>query len=1145
MNKKNQKRFLSNGRYLISGTPHAGSIASVFRAYDTHEERHIALKIFRAIDGSDPVIKESFRRETLALSDLKHNHIVKILDSGSDTETSEHFIAMEWVENNLEKLLQNDSYDSWDSFFSKIGRDILEALAFAHSRGTVHRDIKPSNILITKEGMAKICDFGISKIRNFLTPGVTLAQFASFPYAPPELDDGSYSYSRDVFGFAVLSIAALTKNPIQNHKDLVVYLEQLKIDEPLKRLLRRAISLENPGERQTNAAVLLAEIDRLVPPAPIQKKGKILLSLTKKVKDIINNDIALKSDSEIQSFIENDLKNSAYIHEQGEPKPRPDGSPALGRTIRLIGSRYGYIAVMADAEKLLLVSALEQSSSEVERKRDRACPATYDFCFTGVLPITSRGHIEKLQDELLQFAADQKVILVQQRHQEIYTTWINLLHAKTELERQRKRRFDYTEFKVSGNAIHFTVSLGQEMNSLDGQDIQIDTATNDFFSGSVVSVTESVVVVQISEYNRVELSSLPKKGTIIVDTSKADVSLDRQKKAVDSVRFGRSVNPLLSDYIVEPSIVPIPAPASINFIQKNMDENKRDAVCTALSEPALMLVQGPPGTGKTTFITEVVLQTLIKNPNARILLTSQTHVALDNSLERILKESQQQVRALRIGHENDQRIAETMKAFLIDQKLPIMRKEALAKGKEFIENWAQKSGVNLNNTRMAMALENHARLQERLEEIEEELNRILSKDKKSLEAEERADLEESQSELVKERSVLEKDMKESWGVLRKHESDKEIIDHLTECSSEELRSWANSYVKESNQVNQLRKMLDIYSNWEIRFGRGRQFKAALITQSQVVAGTCLGVMSVPGKYDITYDLCIVDEASIATPTEVFVPMARARRTILVGDDKQLSPFQDPELKSSGLLERFSLNQKDQKETLFNHLRDGLPDQLRKELTIQYRMLPPIGKLISDCFYNSKLQSVERTPLGILDRTIPRPVTWFSTSQCAGKGSKKVGTSQFNGLEIKYISELLGRIDFELRHGKGKGTKISVAVLTGYGVQRARLNEAIQNKRHEWNSFSNIYINVVDAFQGREADVVIFSVTRSDARGLGFLREMERINVALSRGKEYLIIVGDHEFCQNVEGQPNPLKEVIKYICGNPQDCALEEIKHDY
>ncbi len=54
--------------------------------------------------------------------------------------------------------------------------------------------------------------------------------------------------------------------------------------------------------------------------------------------------------------------------------------------------------------------------------------------------------------------------------------------------------------------------------------------------------------------------------------------------------------------------------------------------------------------------------------------------------------------------------------------------------------------------------------------------------------------------------------------------------------------------------------------------------------------------------------------------------------------------------------------------------------------------------------------------------------------------------------------------------------------------------------------------------------------------------MERINVALSRGKEYLVIVGDHQFCQEAEGRSNPLKGVIDYIRGNPQDCILEEIK---
>lgn len=1145
--KENNKRLLADGRYLLKGEPRSGGIASVYRAFDTQDERHVALKVFRPSGGTDAVVEESYRRETQALSDLKHPNIVQIFDSGFDEDTDEHYISMEWIDSDLERILEQGRFDGWNSFYEKSGRQILEALVFAHSHRTVHRDIKPSNILITSEGIAKVCDFGISKIRNFLEPGVTLAHFASFPYAPPEQDDGSYSYSRDVFGFVALSIVAISKSRIDNHRALISSLEQLKIDEPLKRLMRRAVSLENPSERQINAAVLLAEIDRLNPPAPTQKKGRILVGLTKSVKQIIDYDLALKSDAEIQRFVENDLLNATCIHDHREPTPAADGSAPLGRSIRLFGSRYRYIAVMAPptGEKLLLVSALEQSTSDAERNQDDASPSIYDFCFGGVPPNVSGKFVAQLQDELFQFGADQKVFRVQQRQQAIYKTWLDLLSAKTELERLRKRRFAYSDFEISGGVVSFSVSLGAEFQSLDGQDVQIEIAPGESFSGSVVSLNEDTVLIQPSERNRFEAGALPKQGTLVVDTSKADVALDRQKSAVDAVRLGRSVNALLGAYIVEPSDVPIQTPRDIKFMQENMDDDKRDAVRTALSEPALMLVQGPPGTGKTTFITEVVLQTLRSNPNARVLLTSQTHVALDNSLERILKESEAEIRAIRIGHESDERIAEQSKALLIDRKLPAMRKTALAQGRAFIETWAQKSGVDLSSTRMAMALEKHAGLSERLEQVEQQISDIeqtLSRDKKALEADARADYEELQSELVREQEALLKDMKESLAELRKYETDKETIEHFADCKAEELRSWANSYVAESTQVSQLRKMLAVHSEWEVRFGRSPQFKAALVTQSQVVAGTCLGVMGVPGRNEITYDLCIVDEASIATPTEVLVPMARARRTILVGDDRQLSPFQDPELQSSGILKRFSLSADDQKSTLFNHLRDGLPKELRKGLTTQHRMLPAIGNLVSACFYDSELKSAEREPLGVLDRSLARPVTWFSTSKCSGKASKQVGTSQWNGFEVKYISDLLGRIDFELRHRKGDVKKLSVAVLTGYGEQRARLHAAIQNKRHEWNSFSEIYVNVVDAFQGREADVLIFSVTRSDVRGLGFLREMERINVALSRGKEYLIIVGDHLFCQEAEGRSNPLKQVIEYIRGNPQDCALEEIQ---
>jgi superfamily I DNA and/or RNA helicase len=336
-------------------------------------------------------------------------------------------------------------------------------------------------------------------------------------------------------------------------------------------------------------------------------------------------------------------------------------------------------------------------------------------------------------------------------------------------------------------------------------------------------------------------------------------------------------------------------------------------------------------------------------------------------------------------------------------------------------------------------------------------------------------------------------------------------------------------------------LLQTHAEWETAFGRGREFQAAVIAASQVVAGTCLGVMSIPGRNDISYDLCIVDEASIATPTEVLVPMARARRTVVVGDSKQLSPFQDPELKAAGLLEKWGLKPEDQKATLFNHLSAHLPAALKKTLTTQHRMLPAIGDLISECFYGKELRSIERAPAAHLTGVMPRPVTWYSTARKPNRGSRPQGTSFYNDAEVELVMNLLSRVDFYIQGGRNKDKRVSVAVLTGYDPQRQRLQTAVQTRGNQWKSFSEVFVNVVDAFQGREADILVFSVTRSEVRGLGFLKEMERINVALSRGKELLAIIGDHAFCQAAQGAKNPLRDVIDYIRRNPQTCVIEEV----
>jgi superfamily I DNA and/or RNA helicase len=88
---------------------------------------------------------------------------------------------------------------------------------------------------------------------------------------------------------------------------------------------------------------------------------------------------------------------------------------------------------------------------------------------------------------------------------------------------------------------------------------------------------------------------------------------------------------------------------------------------------------------------------------------------------------------------------------------------------------------------------------------------------------------------------------------------------------------------------------------------------------------------------------------------------------------------------------------------------------------------------------------------------------------------------------------------------------------------------------------DIACSTVDSVQGREAEVVIFSVTRSneDSR-VGFLREFERVNVALSRARELLIVVGDDEFVRQAPGA-EPLLRVLRHIEANPEDCILEVV----
>jgi superfamily I DNA and/or RNA helicase len=225
-----------------------------------------------------------------------------------------------------------------------------------------------------------------------------------------------------------------------------------------------------------------------------------------------------------------------------------------------------------------------------------------------------------------------------------------------------------------------------------------------------------------------------------------------------------------------------------------------------------------------------------------------------------------------------------------------------------------------------------------------------------------------------------------------------------------------------------------------------------------------------------------------------------------------------------------------REPFFVHLAAGLPDANVKELTFQHRMNPAIGRLVSDCFYEGRLRSATKeapSPAG-LEAIAPRPVTWITTSGLPGHYEQRHGESICNPTE----ASLIKRIVADLIAAR-KRKPLEVAILTGYLAQRDLLIDRLASELAS-DSPLRLSVHTIDSFQGQEAQVVIYSVARANPRGsLGFLRERPRMNVALSRARELLVIVGDHASARRGRGE-NALRDVVEHIEAHPEDCALEK-----
>jgi len=260
----------------------------------------------------------------------------------------------------------------------------------------------------------------------------------------------------------------------------------------------------------------------------------------------------------------------------------------------------------------------------------------------------------------------------------------------------------------------------------------------------------------------------------------------------------------------------------------------------------------------------------------------------------------------------------------------------------------------------------------------------------------------------------------------------------------------------------------------------------------LVAGTC-NRLAIDSRLRFkVFDWLILDEANKVRANEALALMPLAKRWVMIGDLKQLPPVME-EAASTFKIEQ-PLDELVRDDSFYGWIWDKVPTSSKIMLPRQYRMREPIGRVVSDLFYEGKLVHEAPHPRMPLPWPFDRELVWVDTgAQDEYRDAQRSVANEFEVALCKDITSIIRR----------RVRKAKLAVIAMYASQVNRLSSALKGIVPPED------IESVDAFEGRESDAVILSLVRSNDRAaIGFLNDPNRVNVAISRAKKLLVIVGD-------------------------------------
>ena len=705
------------------------------------------------------------------------------------------------------------------------------------------------------------------------------------------------------------------------------------------------------------------------------------------------------------------------------------------------------------------------------------------------------------------------------------------------------------KYHLSFNESDYLNDLQKKFEYLNGEVVLIHNAERKEIFGSIVRINFPYLDIQLEsnidqsvyddECLKVSCELRGERDKIKRLSDTVDIIFSEKTPDIPNTRLpdiltnSRKANTIEGDILRSQDYFQIKENVGNHLLSSNINEKQLEGVCKSLLAEELFMIQGPPGTGKSTAISELIWQHIRKNreenkQDFRVLVSSETNLAVDNALEKLKSKTHMLIKPIRFGSED--KIDKGGRQYFLEQ---------LTKWGNHDLNLPDESVPQYNI-------------------LDDWVNQVKFRS-------ERSETAVNQDVLKRWRKVLSNKTSLIRSTFYKNYLANVNVIGAT-CSSigvSNSKGHLTNFFLEYCQVFHSKKY-ERFKN-----SPGRNTAADL------------------KKNNISFDLVVQDEASKASPPELALPCLFGKKAIVIGDHRQLPPMvdtnefldnlqqirkksDDPDYRRelNKLIQYVKENGDTFKKSHFETLFSNINKNLRTSFNIQYRMHPGINEIVKQFYtYDSGLKcgipeddanSPHLTnPMSRyhgVTKTQNTHVVWIDTRS----PEIKKGTSRYNPGEMENIDWLLDRIYQHPGYKKFIDfwpedliDEKQIGIITFYGAQAGELN-----KLHDKYPNMPLRISPVDRFQGMERNIVIVSLVRSNRiaeipnqppnyedfgemgypkqESLGFAEIPNRLNVALSRAKRLLVIVGNSEHFKQ-----NPIYDnVYKTIHDSQYGCIM-------